>query len=79
MPDRKFDLLFFISESSFRRTLKGKKFGVSRIDSADNAAAATVLDQYGVKKRLELFEPFELRESGLRSILGCYTGQLSNR
>ena len=79
MRERKFDSLFFISESSFRRTLKGKKFGVSRIGSADNAAAATVLDQYSIKNDLNCLSPFELRESGLRSILGCYTGQLSNR
>ena len=30
--------------------LKGKKFGVSRIGSADNAAAATVLEKYGIKE-----------------------------
>jgi len=30
--------------------LRGKKFGVSRIGSADNAAAVTVLDRYGIKE-----------------------------
>ena len=64
MPDRKFDLLFFISESNFRRTLKGKKFGVSRIDSADNAAAATVLDPYGIKNDLNCLSPLNLESRG---------------
>ena len=30
--------------------LKGKKFGVSRIGSADNAAAVTVLEKFGIKE-----------------------------
>jgi hypothetical protein len=64
MRERKFDSLFFISESSFRRTLKRKKFSVSRIGSADNAAAATVLDQYGVKNDLNCVSPLNLESRG---------------
>ena len=64
MRERKFDSLFFISESSFRRTLKGKKFSVSRIGSADNAAAATVLDQYGIKNDLNCLSPLNLESRG---------------
>ncbi len=42
-------VLFVTDEIKRVEDLKGKKFGVSRIGSADNAAAQTVLDRYGLK------------------------------
>ena len=42
-------VLFVTDEIKRVEDLKGKKFGVSRIGSADNAAAQTVLDRYGIK------------------------------
>jgi NitT/TauT family transport system substrate-binding protein len=43
-------VLFVTNQIKKVEELKGKKFGVSRIGSADNAAAATVLDRYGIKE-----------------------------
>jgi NitT/TauT family transport system substrate-binding protein len=43
-------ILFVTDEIKRVEDLKGKKFGVSRIGSADNAAAQTVLDKYGIKE-----------------------------
>lgn len=43
-------VLFVTDQIKKVEDLKGKKFGVSRIGSADNAAAATVLDKYGIKE-----------------------------
>jgi len=43
-------VLFVTDEIKRVEDLKGKKFGVSRIGSADNAAAITVLDKYGIKE-----------------------------
>jgi sulfonate transport system substrate-binding protein len=43
-------VLFVTDQIKKVEELKGKKFGVSRIGSADNAAAATVLDRYGIKE-----------------------------
>ncbi len=42
-------VLFVTDEIKRVEDLRGKKFGVSRIGSADNAAAQTVLDRYGLK------------------------------
>ncbi|MGE5818049.1 MAG: ABC transporter substrate-binding protein [Deltaproteobacteria bacterium] len=42
-------VLFVTDEIKRVEDLKGKKFGVSRIGSADNAAAQTVLQKYGIK------------------------------
>jgi NitT/TauT family transport system substrate-binding protein len=42
-------VLFVTDEIKRVEDLKGKKFGVSRIGSADNAAAQTVLQRYGIK------------------------------
>jgi NitT/TauT family transport system substrate-binding protein len=42
-------VLFVTDEIKRVEDLKGKKFGVSRIGSADNAAAQTVLERYGLK------------------------------
>ena len=42
-------VLFVTDEIKRVEDLKGKKFGVSRIGSADNAAAQTVLERYGIK------------------------------
>ena len=47
----RFPYVLFVTDQIKRvEELKGKKFGVSRIGSADNAAAATVLDRYGIKE-----------------------------
>jgi NitT/TauT family transport system substrate-binding protein len=43
-------VLFVTEEIKKLEELKGKKFGVSRIGSADNAAAVTVLDKFGIKE-----------------------------
>jgi NitT/TauT family transport system substrate-binding protein len=43
-------VLFVTDEIKRVEDLRGKKFGVSRIGSADNAAAITVLSRYGVKE-----------------------------
>jgi len=43
-------VLFVTDQIKKVEELKGKKFGVSRIGSADNAAAATVLEKYGIKE-----------------------------
>src|SRR5215813_5859175 len=43
-------VLFVTDQIKTVEELKGKKFGVSRIGSADNAAAATVLDKFGIKE-----------------------------
>ena len=43
-------VLFVTDEIKRVEDLKGKKFGVSRIGSADNAAAITVLSRFGVKE-----------------------------
>src|SRR4249920_466208 len=47
----RFPYVLFVTDQIRKvEELKGKKFGVSRIGSADNAAAATVLDRYGIKE-----------------------------
>jgi len=47
----RFPYVLFVTDQIKRiEDLKGKKFGVSRIGSADNAAAVTVLEKYGVKE-----------------------------
>src|ERR1043166_100205 len=47
----RFPYVLFVTEQIKRvEDLRGKKFGVSRIGSADNAAAITVLDKWGVKE-----------------------------
>jgi NitT/TauT family transport system substrate-binding protein len=47
----RFPYVLFVTDQIKRvEELKGKKFGVSRIGSADNAAAVTVLDRYGIKE-----------------------------
>jgi NitT/TauT family transport system substrate-binding protein len=43
-------VLFVTDEIKRVEDLRGKKFGVSRIGSADNAAAVTVLERYGIKE-----------------------------
>jgi NitT/TauT family transport system substrate-binding protein len=43
-------VLFVTDQIKKVEELKGKKFGVSRIGSADNAAAATVLERYGIRE-----------------------------
>src|SRR5947207_2046469 len=43
-------VLFVTDEIKRVEDLRGKKFGVSRIGSADNAAAITVLEKLGVKE-----------------------------
>lgn len=43
-------VLFVTDQIKKLEDLKGKKFGVSRIGSADNAAAITVLERYGIKE-----------------------------
>jgi len=43
-------VLFVTDEIKRVEDLRGKKFGVSRIGSADNAAAITVLNRFGVKE-----------------------------
>jgi ABC-type nitrate/sulfonate/bicarbonate transport system substrate-binding protein len=43
-------VLFVTDEIKKVEDLRGKKFGVSRIGSADNAAAITVLDKMGIKE-----------------------------
>ncbi len=43
-------VLFVTDEIKRVEDLKGKKFGVSRIGSADNAAAVTVLSRFGIKE-----------------------------
>ena len=42
-------VLFVTDEIKRVEDLKGKKFGVSRVGGADNAAAQTVLQRYGIK------------------------------
>jgi NitT/TauT family transport system substrate-binding protein len=42
-------VLFVTDEIKRLEDLRGKKFGVSRIGSADNAAAITVLNRFGIK------------------------------
>lgn len=42
-------VLFVTNQITRVEDLKGKKFGVSRIGSADNAAAQTVFERYGLK------------------------------
>ena len=47
----RFPYVLFITDQIKRvEDLRGKRFGVSRIGSADNAAALTVLDRYGIKE-----------------------------
>ncbi|MGH7816019.1 MAG: ABC transporter substrate-binding protein, partial [Candidatus Binatia bacterium] len=47
----RFPYVLFVTDQIKRvEDLRGKKFGVSRIGSADNAAAITVLDKLGVKE-----------------------------
>ena len=47
----RFPYVLFVTDQIKRvEDLKGKKFGVSRIGSADNAAAITVLDKLGIKE-----------------------------
>jgi NitT/TauT family transport system substrate-binding protein len=47
----RFPYVLFVTDQIKRvEDLKGKKFGVSRIGSADNAAAVTVLERYGIKE-----------------------------
>ena len=43
-------ILFVTNEIKRIEDLRGKKFGVSRIGSADNASAVTVLERYGIKE-----------------------------
>src|SRR5215475_8202509 len=43
-------VLFVTDQIKTVEELKGKKFGVSRIGSADNAAAATILDKFGIQE-----------------------------
>jgi NitT/TauT family transport system substrate-binding protein len=43
-------VLFVTDEIKRVEDLRGKKFGVSRIGSADNAAAITVLNRFGIKE-----------------------------
>lgn len=43
-------VLFVTDEIKRVEDLKGKKFGVSRIGGADNAAAITVLNRFGIKE-----------------------------
>ena len=43
-------VLFVTDEIKGVEDLRGKKFGVSRIGSADNAAATTVLNRFGIKE-----------------------------
>ena len=43
-------VMFVTDQIKTIEDLKGKKFGVSRMGSADNAAAATVLERYGIKE-----------------------------
>src|SRR5882724_1876886 len=46
----RFPYVLFVTDQIKRvEDLKGKKFGVSRIGSADNAAAQTVFERYGLK------------------------------
>jgi NitT/TauT family transport system substrate-binding protein len=47
----RFPYVLFVTDQIKRvEDLRGKKFGVSRIGSADNAAAVTVLERYGIKE-----------------------------
>ncbi len=47
----RFPYVLFVTEEIKRvEDLRGKKFGVSRIGSADNAAAITVLNRFGIKE-----------------------------
>jgi NitT/TauT family transport system substrate-binding protein len=47
----RFPYVLFVTDQIKRvEDLKGKKFGVSRIGSADNAAAVTVLEKFGIKE-----------------------------
>jgi NitT/TauT family transport system substrate-binding protein len=47
----RFPYVLFVTEEIKRvEDLRGKKFGVSRMGSADNAAAITVLNRYGIKE-----------------------------
>jgi NitT/TauT family transport system substrate-binding protein len=47
----RFPYVLFVTEQIKRvEDLKGKRFGVSRIGSADNAAAVTVFDKLGIKE-----------------------------
>jgi NitT/TauT family transport system substrate-binding protein len=47
----RFPYVMFVTDQIKRvEDLRGKKFGVSRIGSADNAAAVTVLERYGIKE-----------------------------
>src|SRR5574341_85040 len=47
----RFPYVLFVTEQIKRvEDLRGKRFGVSRIGSADNAAALTVLERYGIKE-----------------------------
>lgn len=47
----RFPYVLFVTDDIKRvEDLKGKKFGVSRIGSADNAAAITVLNRFGIKE-----------------------------
>jgi NitT/TauT family transport system substrate-binding protein len=47
----RFPYVLFVTDQIKRiEDLRGKKFGVSRIGSADNASAVTVLDRYGIKE-----------------------------
>ena len=46
----RFPYVLFVTEEIKRvEDLRGKKFGVSRIGSADNAAAVTVLNRFGIR------------------------------
>ena len=47
----RFPYVLFVTDQIKRvEDLRGKKFGVSRIGSADNAAAVTVLEKFGIKE-----------------------------
>src|SRR6476646_2033544 len=47
----RFPYVLFVTDQIKRvEDLRGKKFGVSRIGRADNAAAVTVLERYGIKE-----------------------------
>jgi NitT/TauT family transport system substrate-binding protein len=47
----RFPYVLFVTDQIKRvEDLRGKKFGVSRIGSADNASAVTVLERYGIKE-----------------------------
>ncbi len=77
-------VLFVTDEIKRVEDLRGKKFGVSRIGSADNAAAITVLNRFGIKETdvtyvqatnalqatlLQAPETLKAKEIGMRALL----------